>query len=220
MKSSSYIIGKSNVMYTLYEYNGSGYTFVKNISKDINKVKKLYPDLKVDVSIHGYYPTTPMYYEERVEKNPECFPGGKYNGAKIAECNDRDYLNFIYNNKIFEDFKERIFARAIELGSISFGGLLYNSKEFEEMMVWKKFIDNGGTYEIYMDTNADADGCFYYRGHCLIFADYKVLNYQGFYYSLPVLNGKAKRVKGKSIVITKFHVEGGNIVIEDFDIKK
>ena len=44
--------------------------------------------------------------------------------------------------------------------------------------------------------------------------------YKGYTYYLPVLNGKSKRIKNKTIVITDAIINGGDIIINDFIVKK
>ena len=85
-------------------------------------------------------------------------------------------------------------------------------------------MKNSDTLELVMTSNPDMDG--YYRDGDVLykFEEVKVNHYNGFLYYLPVLKGKAKRVKNKTLIITKFDYEVNenvlNINIKDFKITK
>jgi hypothetical protein len=76
------------------------------------------------------------------------------------------------------------------------------------------------------DSNVDDEGYFCSEEDILYhFPEVKENYYQGFPYYLPVLNGKAKRIKNKNIKIKKFTYSVDNynrLVIEilDFEIVK
>ena len=52
--NTSYAIGKAKVMYTLYFLTSNNvYVYVKNISKNYDKVRELYPDYDFNPNPHG-----------------------------------------------------------------------------------------------------------------------------------------------------------------------
>lgn len=52
--NTSYAIGKAKVMYTLYFLTSNNvYVYVKNILKNYDKVRELYPDYDFNPNPHG-----------------------------------------------------------------------------------------------------------------------------------------------------------------------
>lgn len=100
------VIGFATQFYTLWECNErteyrqdaygnyhpihtyATYTFVKNISKDIDKVKEMYPNAPIDMELRG---ASTVYRDAPIELPAEYFWFGKYNGSRIDEIMDKDF---------------------------------------------------------------------------------------------------------------------------------
>lgn len=107
MTTSKQIIGFASQYYTLWSYsrdvryvtdvNGrhhpsyyqESYVFHKNISKDIEKVKQLYPNLSIDETLRGRDRSFDIKGSE--DLTPELIKFGKYNGYTINEIAEMDF---------------------------------------------------------------------------------------------------------------------------------
>lgn len=106
------IIGHAESYYTLWSANpteaGTQYTYIKNISKSLQKAKEAYPDAPVDTSLRGM---TRIFVprENTVKEVPEdVFRYGEYRGQKIAECDDLEYLCWFFSNKELTDLQREV----------------------------------------------------------------------------------------------------------------
>jgi len=92
-------IGFGGTYYTLwYVYEKDGYVhydYVKNISTDEEKAKRLYPKADIDMSLKGSHSFT-RKIEDPLEN--DCFEGGMYKGTKFEDCHDDSYMLWWYNN--------------------------------------------------------------------------------------------------------------------------
>jgi hypothetical protein len=107
MNTSKQIIGFASQYYTLWSYsrdvryvtdvNGNhrpsyyqeSYVFHKNISKDIEKVKQLYPNLSIDETLRGRDRSFSVKGNE--DLTPELIKFGKYYGYTINEIAEMDF---------------------------------------------------------------------------------------------------------------------------------
>lgn len=207
--NTSYAIGKANVMYTLYFLTSNNvYVYVKNISKNYDKVRELYPDYDFNPNLHGriYKLNSQKNYERDLTK----FPYGKYKDTIISKCTDVNYLTYMYNCNGFNiEFMDNIKNRAIELGAIyEFGNLCApNTEEYNFVLMVKNALNSNSNIELNMTSNLSEDGVYMNYGVWFKFNDYKVMSYAGYDYALPTINGKAKRIKNKTLVITKFYFD-------------
>jgi hypothetical protein len=116
MNTSNHIIGFASQYYTLWTYrtettyvtdaygkhwpsqNYTYYTFHKNISKDVDKVKELYPDVSIDEGLRGQHRSFSV--KGKKDLTPELIKFGKYTGYTISEIAemDFDYLLWLRNN--------------------------------------------------------------------------------------------------------------------------
>ena len=115
------IIGFDNTMYTLWtvsiedRYFGDGwyvvecYTYQKNISKDIDKVKEQYPNVKIDLTIKGNSPFERVRPNEQL--NNDEFWYGRYKGIPIDESADNNYIIWYWGSKA--DDENRKFAQHV-----------------------------------------------------------------------------------------------------------
>lgn len=91
------------------------YCYIKNISFDIDKVTKLYPNLEICNELRGV--TTSWGKTEKIDYPSAYFPFGKLQGCLISQSNDVWQLNRTYTNS---DARRRVLARKrlIELGEL------------------------------------------------------------------------------------------------------
>ena len=109
-------IGFANKFFTLWDIeaknhfsvdsNGNSYLsgrtiqhyFIKNISKDIDRVKKLFPNIEIDMNLKGSKVFS--VYEQIEEKPVDKFSFGKYYGKTFAEVakSDLNYIVWILEN--------------------------------------------------------------------------------------------------------------------------
>lgn len=73
-------------------------------------------------------------------------------------------------------------------------------------------------------SNIDSDGMYtdYDSNVTYVFEQIQQKAYNGYSYYLPVLNGKAKRIKNKKVIITKYNTEkfdDGLLLIKIIDFK-
>lgn len=130
----SQIIGFAGNFYTLWNYerkenwstNSRGehylsnithnYYYIKNISIDLEKVKRLHPDLGIDENLRGK--TQSWERNEKIELPYNLFPFGKLMGEDIATCNDIWQLERTYSNDNNPRRKAVARRRLIELGEL------------------------------------------------------------------------------------------------------
>lgn len=70
------------------------YWFQKNISKDLNKVLELYPNLRIDEELRGQsrsWSTT-----KEIDETPHILKFGKHAGKTVSEVADQDWDYFIW----------------------------------------------------------------------------------------------------------------------------
>ena len=79
-------------------------------------------------------------------------------------------------------------------------------------------------FNITPEKNLNENGCFKINKYIFKFQDTKLYWYEGFTYSLPIVNGKPKRIKNKTITIYKYTIENVDnktiINVKDFYIPK
>lgn len=224
-------IGKANKFYTLWEvyedtryfrgepYKVSVHEYLKNISFDLETAKSKYPDATVDETLHGTHswesPVVAPTSEPVVD--PTVFPKGKYAGKKIAECKDLDYLQWaigpiLYGEgaKIAEDvlvangyrrLNDMVIADPETVADID------RKNEIVKDAVAR--IERGETLTCNVEYNLNEDHEIVDRSTNIVFffPEIRVQYYRGYEYYLPVVNGKAKRVKGKTIEVVPDHYE-------------
>lgn len=183
------------------------YFYHKNISFEIEKAKAAYPDLQIIEDLKGK--TSSWTSTNKDDLCPQIMKFGKYYGKNIDELVNEDFQYVIWicenrggtsngkyaNNlpqvinhfKSIEDAENKIILerenklkQILEVGTLTFtpeknlriaDGFAYISVDFGGIVITFKF-DN-----------------------------YSYNEYNGFPYGLPVVNGKAKRMKGKLVTI-------------------
>ena len=237
------VIGFANKFYTLWDVTSkvveSKYskdtlvtnTYIKNISMDIDKVKELYPDVEIDESLRGHSCTF-EYTKERKEINTDKFNFGKYEGKLISECTDKSYLCWFFDNCDGER-KQNAEARLVELGFVIKNDIIFTQEEIAKQEQIERMLSNKEELEILFNRNLSiefdsSDKCYgVYRnedGILFKFNNVKLNYYNGFEYGLPLVNGKAKRIKNKTIKIKdyKYEITKYDTIVEvlDFTIVK
>ena len=237
------VIGFANKFYTLWDVTSkvveSKYskdtlvtnTYIKNISMDIDKVKELYPGVEIDESLRGHSCTF-EYTKERKEINTDKFNFGKYEGKLISECTDKSYLCWFFDNCDGER-KQNAEARLVELGFVIKDDIIFTQEEIAKQEQIERMLSNKEELEIIFNRNLSiefdsSDKCYgVYRnedGILFKFNDVKLNYYNGFEYGLPLVNGKAKRIKNKTIKVKdyKYEITKYDTIVEvlDFTIVK
>lgn len=217
----------------------SRYTYMKNISTDLEKVKALYPNAPIDESLRGMIRSFELTNgEKRIEYANDVFSKGMNRGNAIDSCNSIKELTWSFENEYSSDRLDFIKSKLIQLGCIFFEGSMYeNQEEVNRILDYRNSqkeksekaeniyskLANGGFYSIEFLKNLTQSGRYYdaINGISIIFKDFKVLEYNGFVYALPTINGVGKKVKGKTVELSCKAVEdvwseyGGMVLLVD-----
>lgn len=151
------------------------------------------------------------------------FSNNPQRGDLISECNDCDLLVWKFNHDAINYYNRldcvcngeltNIKNRAVELGAVELSGRLYSPKHqqeewFVENINIKSCIENGQSFEANVKTNISVEGYISMGFNQFLFEkiQYHRENYYcPFEHSMPIDNkGKAKRIKGKKILINKY----------------
>lgn len=232
-REGGYIIGFAGKFYTLWsvsftemtdnedgyrKYWKAVYTYIKNISKNRNTSKILYPGLEVNEDIHGSRSFVRFIgYEDN--SDPEFFPSGKYTGMRIRELEDTGYLVYMMENgyvkpKQYQVVKETLESRGYVIEEYQYGyPCCISPEQQEEDLRREQLIDcirKGNSFEVTFEINIhdNGDGLYlYYVPELQIYLsfdrkDLAEYSYMGNPYYLPIIDGKAKKVKGKTCTIS------------------
>lgn len=202
-------------------------TFIKNISMSLEKTKHLYPGVKVDTSLHGHSGSfETVTHSKPVHTDTSVFAFGKYKGMKLTECGDSEYILWYSENVDNEDCAMAARAELKSRGWTEHNGYMWSPEESVKMEGDRAYCRNlkeGFTFT--PEHNPDESGDMKLPGHDYIvihFQHYKEMYYNGYVYSLPVTDGRARRVKGKTVIVDGFHIEHDqdwqaiDIIIEKF----
>lgn len=242
-----YTIGFANKYYTLWDCTTNERTddrgiryitysnvYLKNISFDLDKAQKLYPGAPVDESLKGH---TRSFNTNKVIYPDNVFHFGKYCGKRFDECSDYDYMAWYFQQvdkvqqeeliPILEDHGYFTFpyfdmkSYGIETAEEHAAREEHDRKLLKEREYVKEYISKG---ELILDitSNPNEEGEYYDMNSEYTFKFNEVRSncYQGFEYYLPVMNGKCKRIKNKSIKITDGEIVDGNVLIHAFEVLK
>jgi len=232
-----YIIGFAGTFYTLwnvdikpsYNHNGEcvghhiNYAYIKNISTDVNKVKSLYPSLDIDVSLNGKHSFS--LFQPIIETfADDVFAFGKYKGQSITSCADIEYVFWAFETGYFTD-GNKVYAERVltENGYRIVDGFVYSPDGYEKLMVnlaLKETINAGKSFDVLFDSSLNSDGQYIFHGQVLNFKDFKPMYYNGYEYGLPIINGKAKRIKGKTYRISSYTITADGIDVQSMELVK
>ena len=174
------------------------YSYIKNISKDVQKTRSLYPGVSIDEDLKGK--TQSFSWEKKdVDLTPEILKFGKYAGYDVRELVkiDFDYILYMIDNygcnKTWEiAMTTPEYIQHLNVQQDNLNKKLASFKPFES-----------GKHKITIDRNPNEDGIVSVQivdGQTiqLQFNNTKECYYNGITYYLPVFSdGKAKRLKGK-----------------------
>ena len=97
----------------------------------------------------------------------------------------------------------------------------HDSKLLKEREYVEEYLPKG---ELILDitSNPNEEGEYYDMNseYTFKFDEVRSNNYRGFEYYLPVMNGKCKRIKNKSIKITDGEIVDDNVLIHAFEVLK
>lgn len=225
----NYVIGFCDKYYTLYHVSNSDRLFVyeQNISMSLEETRRLFPTLSIYEDLNSK-----TFNWNAWNYNHGDFDGtlsrGKYKGTPVAQVVDFSYLVWYYENvntpTKFE--REAVKAQIMESGlyeyieEYNFFRELPTKEEIEQKSRNIAYLTSGNA-EVLMERNLDDRGYYFYNEIYLRFDNVKKMYYGEYGYCLPIINGKAKRVKGKSIIITKAErVEGNDslIIVKEFKL--
>ena len=230
-------IGFANVMFTLWNVFDEGtrtvYKYVKNISSDIGKVEKLYPGVPVNYSLKGHYMVFTNNSENEEIAN-DRFQFGQYKGYTF-DCAGYDYLFWYYGQISNQESREILENILTKTGKYHmYDGKLVNQEEYDWRVQEDKdfanaleLVKSGDTIEIMVTSNArctEHDHVVEFimdtknpKIHLVFDEEHvKEMYYSGYYYYLPIVDGKAKRWKNKvlSIPTTNYEVKYNSIYIK------
>lgn len=239
-------IGFSNKYYTAWEIYSetettdygkreiTHYQYIKNLSFDFDTAKS-----KWDGDfIEGLRGKSHSFDTEKHIYDPEVFSFGKYYGTLISENKDYDYIHWYYNQICEENPTKqmKIIKGILEpLGYVFEKYQCYSPdawkviqnyrKEIEEtkQRILNKDIDFIATSNLRIDIEDETKGYIEENHICYAFENVKELWYNGWNYGLPTINGKAKRIKNKKIIVTDFEIkdlEYREVLVKSFKIEK
>lgn len=244
------VIGFANQYYTLWdcytevqefkhgvrlikEHNN----YIKNISINKDKAFALYPDAQFDENLRG---KTRSFYSSRKEFPNNVFHYGRYEGELYTNCHDYSYMAWYFEGNSID--RQEILKPILEKN----GYYIYKwepegyvpcykimtieqhekqlKAEREREEARQQIIDGikNGYLELFIECNIDENFEYqdYDSGLIFNFKEGKEHYYNGYVYWLPVLNGKAKRIKNKTIAITDAIIEDDVITINNFNVIK
>ena len=185
------------------------YYYIKNISKDLEKVRAMYPGIEIDESLRGQSRDFSMI--EKVDLPEGYFWFGKYYGKTIdeviksdfsyclwaSECGSFDIATQIKKHQVYIDHFKKIEEEEAEI--------IKNAQTLKiGDTVDLKCISNG------IDVLDDISKCWvkaeYGDTEIIIVCPCKPVD--GRYpYLMPIIGGIAKRTKGKTISVTVVDVQ-------------
>lgn len=208
------------------------YTYHKNISFDIEKAKALYPTLEVWDDLRGKTSSWTKKMDDKEDLCPQIMKFGKYYGHSIDELliSDFQYVIWICENKGYSSngkyamnlSKVQEHFKAIEDATNKL--IADRNNAFEAIL-------NAGFYEFVAEKNLQIRDGFatIYVAIGDLFITFKFEQgtfsyneYNGFPYGLPIVKGKANRMKGKTIRLefTEDKTEVYQVIVKGIEIRK
>lgn len=235
------VIGFANVYFTGWEvtetivngYKITNYQYIKNLSKDFAEAQRKFGSTQYDASLKGKnrsFQTT-----LKIEYSKDKFNFGKYEGQKFSENKDYNYMAWYYENDHNPERRANIKPILLEKGyhfkELSNNDVqILNPKQWEaNQILAKRFAEaenklkNKENIDFIAEASLDEFGATMHNDITYYFANYQEMSYNGYFYSLPTINGKAKRIKNKKIVILNYEVidiKNRTVKVLDFKIEK
>ncbi len=204
----------TNPVYTTDSYgqhhltgHDTRYTYHKNISFDLDKAKALYPDLEVREDLRGI--TTSWTSENKEDLCPQIMKFGKHYGKDINELLEQDfqYLVWLYENSRHSSNGKYVMGLPKIQEYLKAISDAENKRITDRANAFEAIL-KAGVYEFIPERNLRlSGGCGYISENIgdlrITFkferGTYSENEYNGYYFGLPIVNGKAKRMKGKTI---------------------
>lgn len=199
-------------------YTKSRFTYHKNISKDIETVRSMYPGITIDKGLRGK--RSFIIENKKEDLSPEIIKYGKYDGRDVREIVKEDMPYVLHEIDNAYRFNPRLWDIAMETPEYK-QHLNEEKKKLAEKCASFKPLESG-RHKITMPHNPDGEErCVpipVAEDHTLElrFKEVRECYYNGHTYYLPVLsNGKARRLKNKEfefdleIVATDINTEHG-----------
>ena len=195
-------------------YQKISYCYIQNLSMDENEAKrkaifKGVENFEIDHDLFGRNASF-FHKKELFSKIPSdksyFFEFGKFQGEPIKNCTDFDYLFWFFNES------QNIHAKAIllENGFVEFEGQVVHSEHAKKIKLRglvvneikeKKEVE----VEILSNLAFENGFMFSFKNEVLngiYLGEKKEMFYKGFAYYLSIIDGKAKRLKGKRAKLT------------------
>ena len=183
--------GRHYPSYPVYHYS-----YIKNISTDLDKVKNLHPNISIDMGLKGSSSFSQSKKEE--DLSPEILKFGKYAGRSVYDIVkvDISYTAYMIDNYGYN----KSWQLAKETSEYT-EYITRVQREIDEKITLLRPVESG-RHTLTINRNPDNKGVVIVEvaeNHCLElrFLNIRELFYNGLSYYLPVFKDKAKRVKGK-----------------------
>jgi len=239
-------IGFAKKFYTLWEISentvdlGHGhhriytvYTFVKNISFDKNIALAKYPEAEFNDELCG---KTKSWTSEPQDiwDNVDIFRYGKYKYQTIEMCKDTKYIAWYWGttsgdhrNYISNILKSRGYEIRYTYMNIGRKKIakpyLYSVEDYERELqkkskyneTYNKVTDNE-PLKLEITKHPGSKGDYFDGDIRYHFNEVKRYHYEDLEYHLPILNGHAKRIKNRTIIITDYtyNIDEDNMIID------
>lgn len=226
MSKAYNIIGFAGKYYTLWSvistevknekesYTRRTYAYLKNISMDINKVKSLYPGLEIDKTLNGKHYYTSIENYKRID-DPNEFNFGKYAGKRFDAVADVEYTYWYSQQLLTDDNRDACYEFLKLHGYVVIEGHIYSPQEYEKIQSANRVCDElleTNAKQGYIDLTITENAHYDAEGRCVLPTNIKgvyivceegakMMYYQGWEYYLPIFDGKAKRMKNKTVRI-------------------
>ena len=201
-------------------YQKISYCYIQNLSMDENEAKrkaifKGVENFEIDHDLFGRNASF-FHKKELFSKIPSdksyFFEFGHLKGQKIQDCNDFDYLFWYFQETQNETSKNRL----IENGFEEIDGQVVHAEHAKKIKLRDLvFSELKSKKEIQVEilSNLNEHGCFRFsfKNEVLwggFFGMKKQMFYNGITYFLPIIDGKAKRFKGKTAKLTIEKING------------
>ena len=194
-------------------YQKISYCYIQNLSMNEAEAKrkaifKGVENFEIDFDLYGRnasFVTRKELFSKIPSDKSFFFEFGRLKGQKIQDCNDFDYLFWFFNES------QNIHAKAIllENGFVEHEGQLLHGEHAKKIklrnLVFKE-LEGKEEVQVEILSNIDGNNCFRfsYKNEVLwggFQGQTKAMFYNGITYYLPVIDGKAKKIKGKIVTL-------------------
>lgn len=197
-------------------------TYIKNLSKNLEKAKIQAGTDNIDLDLRGQ---RSFSYRSETKVDSKYFPYGKLAFTLISESSDTWQLKRLAKDSKYPDNAQQASNRLVELGFINFEGEFLTQDEINAILEKREMVANSkkeveaickaGVIEFFAEKNfkvVETEEGYEARysievGSSTLYlylpeGEYKEMSYNGFEYALPIISGKAKKIKGKNV---RFH---------------